>query len=119
MWIALAAAVAVSVLAMIAEHWVPLQFGVELEPWQAYTVGSGTCLAIWSVWAACYGPCSWEAIAGIWAVFAAAGLTVIVAYRVDRYRAELDTLRWRAEQAAEKANLQRARAEYLEDGRDG
>jgi hypothetical protein len=119
MWIALVAAAAVTILAMIAEHWVPCQFGVELEQVHAYAVGSGTCLAIWSAWAACYGPAAWEAIAGIWAVFAAAGLTVIVAYRVDRYRAELDALRWRAEQAAEKASLQRARAEYLEDGRDG
>ncbi|MBN1485316.1 MAG: hypothetical protein JXA37_11405 [Chloroflexia bacterium] len=117
MWIALIIAAVVAILAMVAEHWVPFQFGVELEPWQAYTVGSGTCLLIWSVWAACYGPCAWEAIAGIWAVFAAAGLTVIIAYRVDRYRAELDRLRFEAEQAAEKASLQRDRAEYLENGR--
>jgi len=73
--------VTLTVLLLAVGHWYP--WTRKLPRVQAYIYGTVSLLTGFTVWRGLTG--DWVTVAGIWAIAGAGGLTVILAYRIDRF----------------------------------
>ena len=77
--ISLAIAMTVTALALAVEHWFP--YVAKLARLQAYTVGTLTLWAGFSLWRVMNG--DWQTPLGLAAICGAGGFTVILGYKID------------------------------------
>ena len=79
--LSLAIATVITVLALATEHWFP--YVAKLARLQAYTAGTLTLWAGYSLWRLLNG--DWQTPLGLAVICGSGGVTVIVGYRIDKW----------------------------------